>query len=60
MNTDKTTLYPRLRIDLRKLKVNLEILSALVKSAGCSLAIVTKSFCADRRIVEMLAASPLV
>jgi predicted amino acid racemase len=61
MNRDETTArYPRLSIDLRKLKTNLEILSALVKSAGCSLAIVTKSFCADKRIVDMLAASPLV
>jgi predicted amino acid racemase len=61
MNSAETTVcYPCLSIDLRKLKANLETLSALVKSAGCSLAIVTKSFCADRRIVDMLAASPLV
>jgi predicted amino acid racemase len=59
-STETTARYPRLSVDLRKLKTNLEILSALVKSAGCSLAIVTKSFCADRRIIDMLAASPLV
>jgi predicted amino acid racemase len=52
--------YPLLRIDLKKLKANLETLGSLVKSAGCSLMIVTKSFCADKRIVETLAASPLV
>jgi predicted amino acid racemase len=53
-------LYPRLCIDIEKLKTNLAVLGAAVKSAGCSLGIVTKAFCADERIVEMLAASPLV
>jgi predicted amino acid racemase len=61
MNSTETAVrYPLLRIDLQKLKANLETLSALVKSAGGSLMIVTKSFCADKQIVEMLAASPLV
>ncbi|MDR2741452.1 MAG: alanine/ornithine racemase family PLP-dependent enzyme, partial [Treponema sp.] len=59
-NTETAIRYPLLRIDLQKLKTNLETLSALVKGAGCSLMVVTKSFCADKRIVEMLAASPLV
>jgi predicted amino acid racemase len=52
--------YPRLCIDIEKLKANLAVLSAAVKGAGCSLSIVTKVFCADERIVETLAASPLV
>jgi predicted amino acid racemase len=52
--------YPLLRIDIGKLRTNLETLGAAVKGAGCSLAIVTKSFCADERIVRMLAESPLV
>jgi predicted amino acid racemase len=51
--------YPLIRIDMRKLEANLAALSAAVKGAGCSLMIVTKSFCADERIVRMLAASPL-
>ncbi|MDR0400721.1 MAG: alanine/ornithine racemase family PLP-dependent enzyme [Treponema sp.] len=52
--------YPLLYIDIEKLKANLETVGAMVKGAGCSLAVVTKSFCADERIVRMLAASPLV
>ncbi|MDR1900344.1 MAG: alanine/ornithine racemase family PLP-dependent enzyme [Treponema sp.] len=59
-HAETTVPCPRLHIDLRKLKANLETISAQVKGAGCSLMIVTKSFCADERIVEMLAASPLV
>jgi predicted amino acid racemase len=52
--------YPLLRIDIEKLKTNLAALGAALKGAGCSLAVVTKSFCADEQIVRMLAASPLV
>ncbi|MDR3174456.1 MAG: alanine/ornithine racemase family PLP-dependent enzyme [Treponema sp.] len=52
--------YPLLHIDIQKLKTNLAVLSASVKRAGCSLMIVTKSFCADEEIVRMLAASPQV
>ena len=46
--------YPRLVIDLKKLKQNLDTLSAAVHGAGCSLAIVTKVFCADEKIVDLL------
>jgi predicted amino acid racemase len=53
-------LYPLIHIDMQKLKANLEALSAAVKRGGCSLMIVTKGFCADERILQMLAASPLV
>ncbi|MDR1957232.1 MAG: alanine/ornithine racemase family PLP-dependent enzyme [Treponema sp.] len=61
MNKTETRVrYPRVHIALQKLKANLETLSASVKSAGCSLMIVTKSFCADPKIIEMLTASPLV
>jgi predicted amino acid racemase len=52
--------YPLLHIDIEKLKTNLEIAGAAVKGAGCSLALVTKSFCADEKILQMLAKSPLV
>jgi predicted amino acid racemase len=61
MNQGETIVcYPRIHIDLRKLKTNLETLGALVREAGCSLMAVTKSFCADKRITGILAASPLV
>jgi predicted amino acid racemase len=61
MSIETTRLqYPLLHIDLQKLKGNLAVLSTTIKSAGCSLMIVTKSFCADEEIVRMLAASPLV
>jgi predicted amino acid racemase len=61
MSGEKTGLrYPLLHIDIQKLGTNLAVLGAAVKGSGCSLMIVTKSFCADERIVEMLAASPLV
>lgn len=49
-----------IHIDMQKLKANLAVLSAAVRGAGCSLMIVTKSFCADEKILRMLAASPLV
>ncbi|HCU08461.1 MAG TPA: alanine racemase [Clostridiales bacterium] len=44
-------MYPQLLIDLGKLNKNLNVLAALAKTGDCSLMIVTKSFCADRRIV---------
>ncbi|AEF86084.1 alanine racemase, N- domain protein [Treponema primitia ZAS-2] len=46
--------YPLLSINIGKLRQNLETLSASVKGSGCSLMIVTKSFCADPEITEML------
>jgi predicted amino acid racemase len=51
---------PLLHIDIEKLRANLAVLGAALRGAGCSLALVTKSFCADEKIVGMLAASPLV
>ncbi|MDR0909092.1 MAG: alanine/ornithine racemase family PLP-dependent enzyme [Spirochaetaceae bacterium] len=53
-------MYPRLVINLDKLNYNLETLSKSVHKAGCSLMIVTKSFCADKNIVNMLEQSPYV
>lgn len=43
-------MYPQLVIDLRKLNDNLNALAGLAGQADCSLMIVTKSFCADKRI----------
>jgi predicted amino acid racemase len=51
-------MYPRLVFDLSKVKQKLDTISNLVKKGGCSLMIVTKSFCADRRMAELIAAHP--
>ncbi len=50
-------MYPQLRIDLAKLAKNLKILEDLAKKGACSLMIVTKSFCADSGIIDMLLGS---
>ena len=44
-------MYPQLRIDLNKINKNLDTVVSLAKQGGCSLMIVTKSFCADEHIV---------
>lgn len=53
-------MYPRLVFDLNKVKQNLDAVSSLAKKGGCSLMIVTKSFCADRRMAELIAGHPQV
>jgi len=50
---------PRLNIDLKKFKHNAEFLAGLCKKHGLSLAAVTKVFCADKRMVEVLASLPI-
>ncbi len=50
-------MYPRILIDLNKLKENLDRLVELCHSQGIMTAIVTKVFCADERIVELINAS---
>jgi len=60
MNTACSSNYPRLLIDLEKLNQNLETLSLAVHGVGCSLAIVTKVFCADEKIVDLLLKSSAV
>jgi len=45
-------MYPELIIDLAKLRTNLDVLAELANKADSSLMIVTKSFCADKRIVQ--------
>jgi predicted amino acid racemase len=61
MSAEKTGVpYPLLHIDIEKLKTNLAVLGAAAQGAGCSLGIVTKAFCADEQIVNMLAASAQV
>jgi predicted amino acid racemase len=52
--------YPLLNINIEKLRCNLKTVSAALRGAGCSTMIVTKSSCADAKIVEMLLSSPFV
>lgn len=51
-------MYPRLVFDLNKVRQNLDAVSSIVKAGSCSLMIVTKSFCADRRMAELIASHP--
>jgi len=51
-------MYPRLTVDLEKIRMNLDTVSSTAKKGGCSLMIVTKSFCADRKISELIAEHP--
>lgn len=52
-------MFPRLVIDLDKLRHNAETLCALTRERGISdLAFVTKVFCADRAMVRVLAETP--
>ena len=44
-------LYPRLEINISKLRTNLKVISQLLKKYDISLAMVTKAYCADRNIV---------
>ncbi len=47
-------MYPRLVIDLKKVKNNLDKITEMVKGSGCSLMIVTKGYCADMEIYKLL------
>ena len=50
-------MFPRILIDLNKLKDNLGFLIDLCHSQGIKTAIVTKVFCADGRIVDLINSS---
>lgn len=50
-------MYPAISIDLNKLKENLDMLTQLCHSQAIKAAIVTKVFCADERIVELISNS---
>ncbi len=52
-------MYPQLVIDLNKVKNNLDKISEMVKSVGCSLMIVTKGYCADSEIYKILEESDI-
>lgn len=54
-------MYPRLVIDLPKLKNNLDAVAKITKEeGGCSLMIVTKGLCADPKMAELVATHPAV
>lgn len=52
--------YPKLVFDLNKLKKNLDVLGEACHQANCTMMIVTKSFCADPNVIDMIDAHPLV
>lgn len=52
-------MYPQLVIDLNKVKNNLDKISEMVKSVGCSLMIVTKGYCADSEVYKILEESDI-
>lgn len=51
-------MYPRINIDLNKVRKNLDAVSRITHGGNCSMMIVTKGFCADPKIVAELAAHP--
>lgn len=54
-------MYPRLVIDMAKLRGNIDGVAKIAKEqGGCSLMIVTKALCADEKVVEMIASHPAV
>ena len=46
--------YPKLEINIKKLKINLQVISNLLKKNNISLAMVTKAYCANPDIVDEL------
>lgn len=52
-------MYPRLVIDLKKVKNNLDRITEMVKSSGSSLMIVTKGYSADMEIFKILDGSDI-
>lgn len=54
-------MYPRLTIDLKKLRCNLDAAAQITKRQGlCSLMIVTKALCADPEMVQLVLSHPQV
>ncbi|NLY81784.1 MAG: alanine/ornithine racemase family PLP-dependent enzyme [Clostridiales bacterium] len=54
-------MYPKMIIDLKKLKQNLDAVATITKDEGnCSVMIVTKGLCADLNMVELIAKHPKV
>ena len=54
-------MYPKLIIDMKKLESNIDACAKITKDdGGCSMMIVTKCLCADRKVAEMIAGHPRV
>ena len=54
-------MYPKLLIDIEKLRSNIDAVAKITKDdGGCSMMIVTKCLCADRKVAEMIASHPRV
>ncbi len=54
-------MYPKLTIDINKLKSNLDGVAKIVKDEGnATLMIVTKGLCADEKMTDMVAEHPAV
>lgn len=54
-------MYPRLSIDLKKLKGNLDGVAKITKEkGGCSLMVVTKGLCADPKMINLVTSHPAV
>ena len=54
-------MYPKLVIDMAKLRGNIDAVAEIAKNqGGCSLMIVTKALCADETVVKMIAEHPEV
>ena len=53
-------MYPRILIDMNKLRSNLDAVAKITSEGGCSLMIVTKGVCADPEVVKMVASHPAV
>nr|MCR5135073.1 alanine/ornithine racemase family PLP-dependent enzyme [Clostridiales bacterium] len=53
-------MYPRIVIDMNKLRGNLDAVAKITNEGGCSLMIVTKGVCADEEITKMIARHPAV
>lgn len=54
-------MYPKLLINLKNLKQNLDALSKITKDdGGCSMMIVTKGVCADPGVIDLLVETPEV
>lgn len=47
-------MYPRLTVNLKKIKQNLDAVSKITHGGNCSMMIVTKGFCADEKIVDQI------
>ena len=54
-------MYPKLLIDIKKLRENIDAVAKITKEdGGCSMMIVTKCLCADRKVAEMITDHPAV